>query len=83
MKKTFIEQVHYIRIPVRDLDQSAKWYEEVLGLQLLTITDDPFAIIKVNDGPFLVILVPMMMKLMLILLLMVNQLSALALQVLN
>ncbi|MEC1374567.1 VOC family protein [Heyndrickxia oleronia] len=58
MKKTFIEQVHYIRIPVRDLDQSAKWYEEVLGLQLLTITDDPFAIIKVNDGPFLVILVP-------------------------
>ncbi|MDH5163654.1 MULTISPECIES: VOC family protein [Heyndrickxia] len=58
MKKSFIEQVHYIRIPVRDLDQSAKWYKEVLGLQLLTITDDPYAIIKVNDGPFLVILVP-------------------------
>ena len=58
MKKSFIEQVHYIRIPVRDLDQSAKWYKEVLGLQLLTITDDPYTIIKVNDGPFLVILVP-------------------------
>ncbi|GAA0343692.1 hypothetical protein GCM10008967_37680 [Bacillus carboniphilus] len=58
MSKSFIEQVHYIRIPVRDLDKSAQWYRDVLGLQLLTITEDPFAIIKVNEGPFLLILVP-------------------------
>ncbi|MFS0673718.1 VOC family protein [Ornithinibacillus sp. 179-J 7C1 HS] len=58
MSKSFIEQVHYIRIPVRDLDHSALWYRDVLGLQLLTITEDPFAIIKVNEGPFLLILVP-------------------------
>lgn len=58
MSKSFIEQVHYIRIPVKDLEQSAQWYRDVLGLQLLNITDDPFAIIKVNEGPFLLILVP-------------------------
>ncbi|MFC4321264.1 VOC family protein [Litchfieldia salsa] len=58
MSKSFIEQVHYIRIPVKDLEQSAGWYRDVLGLQLLTGTDDPFAIIKVNEGPFLLILVP-------------------------
>lgn len=58
MSKSFIEQVHYIRIPVRDLNQSAHWYRDVLGLQLLSITEDPYAIIKVNEGPFLLILVP-------------------------
>jgi catechol 2,3-dioxygenase-like lactoylglutathione lyase family enzyme len=58
MSKSFIEQVHYIRIPVKDLEQSAQWYRDVLGLKLLTVTDDPFAIIKVNEGPFLLILVP-------------------------
>lgn len=58
MSKSFIEQVHYIRIPVKDLEQSAQWYRDILGLQLLTITEDPFAIIKVNEGPFLLILVP-------------------------
>ncbi|RDU38760.1 VOC family protein [Neobacillus piezotolerans] len=58
MSKSFIEQVHYIRIPVRDLEQSAQWYKDVLGLQLLTITEDPFAILKINEGPFLITLVP-------------------------
>ncbi|KGP90596.1 lactoylglutathione lyase [Pontibacillus chungwhensis BH030062] len=58
MSKSFIEQVHYIRIPVKDLEQSAQWYRDVLGLQLLTITEEPVAIIKVNEGPFLLVLVP-------------------------
>ncbi|MFG6116153.1 VOC family protein [Halobacillus sp. MO56] len=58
MSKSFIEQVHYIRIPVRDLDESVQWYKDVIGLQLLTITEDPFAIIKVGDGPLLLVLVP-------------------------
>ena len=58
MSKSFIEQVHYIRIPVKDLEQSAQWYRDILGLQLLTITEDPFAIMQVNEGPFLLVLVP-------------------------
>lgn len=38
MSKSFIEQVHYIRIPVKDLELSARWYRDVLGLQLLNNT---------------------------------------------
>lgn len=58
MSTSFIEQVHYIRIPVKDLEESIQWYRDVLGLQLVSITEDPFAIFKVNDGPFLLTLVP-------------------------
>ncbi|WP_407948676.1 VOC family protein [Peribacillus faecalis] len=35
MSESFIEQVHYIRIPVKDLELSAQWYRDILGLQLL------------------------------------------------
>ena len=58
MSKSFIDQVHYIRIPVKDLEQSAQWYRDIVGLQLVTITEDPYAILKINEGPFLLILVP-------------------------
>jgi catechol 2,3-dioxygenase-like lactoylglutathione lyase family enzyme len=57
MIKSFIDQVHYIRIPVKDLELSAQWYRDILGLLLLNNTDE-FAILKVNEGPFLLILVP-------------------------
>lgn len=57
MSKSYIEQVHYIRIPVKDLEQSAQWYRDVLGLQLINNTEE-LAILKVNEGPFLLILVP-------------------------
>ncbi|MDW0114395.1 VOC family protein [Sporosarcina saromensis] len=57
MRPSFIEQVHYIRIPVKDLEESAQWYRDVLGFQLLTHTEER-AIVKVNEGPFLLILVP-------------------------
>ena len=40
MSKSFIEQVHYIRIPVKDLALSAQWYRDVLGLQLLNNTEE-------------------------------------------
>ncbi|MFB1083070.1 VOC family protein [Jeotgalibacillus sp. JSM ZJ347] len=58
MSKSFIQHLHYIRIPVRDLDQSVRWYQNVLGLELVTITEDPFAIFKIDEGPFLITLVP-------------------------
>ena len=57
MSKSFIEQVHYIRIPVKDLKLSARWYRDVLGLQLVN-NNEELAILKVNEGPFLLILVP-------------------------
>lgn len=57
MSTSFIEQVHYIRIPVRDLELSTRWYSDILGLQLVNNTEER-AILKVNEGPFLLILVP-------------------------
>ncbi|CAN7279921.1 VOC family protein [Rossellomorea sp. LjRoot5] len=57
MSKSFIEQVHYIRIPVKDVEQSAHWYRDVLGLQLVNMTEE-LAALKVNEGPFLLILIP-------------------------
>ncbi|MCA1054342.1 VOC family protein [Rossellomorea aquimaris] len=57
MSQSFIEQVHYIRIPVKDLALSAQWYGDVLGLQVVNKTEE-LAVIKVNEGPFLLILVP-------------------------
>ncbi|MEH7403114.1 VOC family protein [Gottfriedia acidiceleris] len=56
MSKSFIEQVHYIRIPVNDLELSAQWYRDVLGLQLLNNTEE-LAILKVNEGPFLQLII--------------------------
>ncbi|TYS60588.1 VOC family protein [Bacillus infantis] len=58
MNKPFINEVHYVRIPVKDLEKSAQWYTDVLGFKLLTITEEPLAIIKVNEGSFLLVLVP-------------------------
>ncbi|WP_404407901.1 VOC family protein [Jeotgalibacillus malaysiensis] len=58
MSKSFIEHLHYIRIPVRDLEQSVQWYKNILGFKLLTITEDPFAIFKISEGPQLITLVP-------------------------
>jgi catechol 2,3-dioxygenase-like lactoylglutathione lyase family enzyme len=57
MSKSFIEQVHYIRIPVKDVKQSAHWYKDVLGLQLVNMAEE-LAALKVNEGPFLLILIP-------------------------
>ncbi|MCM3721445.1 VOC family protein [Solibacillus isronensis] len=57
MSKSFIEQVHYIRIPVKHLELSAHWYRDVLGFQLLNNNQER-AILKINEGSFLLILVP-------------------------
>ena len=57
MSKSFIEQVHYIRIPVKDLELSTTWYRDVLGFQELNKAEK-LVTIKVNEGPLLLILVP-------------------------
>ncbi len=57
LNNSFIEQVHYIRIPVKNVEQSAHWYRDMLGLELLNVNEE-LAAIKVNEGPFLLILIP-------------------------
>jgi catechol 2,3-dioxygenase-like lactoylglutathione lyase family enzyme len=32
--QTLIEEIHYFRIPVTDLDDSTRWYTECLGFTI-------------------------------------------------
>ena len=57
MSKSFIDQVHYIRIPVKHMELSAQWYRDVLGFHILNNTQER-AILIINEGSFLLILVP-------------------------
>ncbi len=50
MSTSFIEQVHYNRIPVKDLELSAHWYRDILGLQLLSHNEE-LAILKTMKVP--------------------------------
>lgn len=52
--KTFLEDIHYFRIPVTDLDSSTRWYSDVLRLVLRRQTDER-AVFEIGEGPLLVI----------------------------
>jgi catechol 2,3-dioxygenase-like lactoylglutathione lyase family enzyme len=52
--KSFLEDIHYFRIPVTDLDSSARWYSDVLRLVLRRQTDER-AVFEIGEGPLLVI----------------------------
>jgi catechol 2,3-dioxygenase-like lactoylglutathione lyase family enzyme len=52
--KSFLEEIHYFRIPVTDLDISARWYTDILRLVLRRQTDG-HAVFEVGEGPLLVI----------------------------
>ena len=56
MSKSFLEEIHYFRIPVVDLEASARWYAEVLRLVLRRQTDER-AVFAVGDGPLLVLVI--------------------------
>jgi catechol 2,3-dioxygenase-like lactoylglutathione lyase family enzyme len=52
--KTYLDEIHYFRIPVTDLEGSVDWYSNVLGLQLRAQTESR-AVFAVGEGPLLVI----------------------------
>ena len=56
MSPSFIEQVHYIRIPVKELAVSTNWYAETLGFKKVDQKEDR-AVFKVGEGPFLLVLI--------------------------
>lgn len=56
MSPSFIEQVHYIRIPVIDITVSASWYEEILGFKKVDQKQDR-VVFKVGEGSFLLVLI--------------------------
>lgn len=55
MINSFLQQLHYVRLPVKNLEASIQWYTESLGFQLAEITEQNFAVIKLEEGPLLVL----------------------------
>lgn len=52
--KSYLDEIHYFRIPVTDLEGSVDWYTNVLGLTLRRQTEGR-AVFAVGGGPLLVI----------------------------
>ncbi len=52
--KSYLDEMHYVRIPVTDLEGSADWYANVLRLTLRRQTEER-AVFAVGEGPLLVI----------------------------
>lgn len=52
--KSFLEEIHYFRIPVTDLEGSVHWYTNVLRLTLRRQTEGR-AVFVIGEGPLFVI----------------------------
>lgn len=53
-QKSYLDEIHYFRIPVTELERSVEWYTHVLGLSLHRQTEER-AVFAVGEGPLLVI----------------------------
>ncbi|KAA0549849.1 VOC family protein [Bacillus sp. BGMRC 2118] len=54
MKNSFLDEIHYIRIPVKNLEQSIDWYTETLGFQLRFSQKD-LAVLALQSGALYVL----------------------------
>jgi catechol 2,3-dioxygenase-like lactoylglutathione lyase family enzyme len=54
MSNSYLEEIHYFRVPVTDLEQSISWYTETLGLQLRFSQED-LAVLALKSGPLYVL----------------------------
>ncbi|TMV48902.1 VOC family protein [Paenibacillus mesophilus] len=53
-QQPFIEQIHYFRIPVTDLDASVQWYTDILGLKVRR-RGEGLAVMELQEDPLLVL----------------------------
>lgn len=52
--KSYLDEIHYFRIPVTDLEDSIDWYTNVLRISLRRQTER-HAVFAIGEGPLLVI----------------------------
>ncbi|QGQ96097.1 VOC family protein [Paenibacillus psychroresistens] len=52
--QSLIEEIHYFRIPVSELEDSVRWYTECLGFKLRRMTEE-LAVVELNAGPLLIL----------------------------
>lgn len=53
--KSFLQDIHYFRMPVTDLHAAVCWYSDVLKLKLRRQTEER-AVFEAGDGPLLVLI---------------------------
>lgn len=54
MSNRFLEEIHYFRMPVNNLEQSVTWYTEILGFQLRFSQED-LSVLALPSGPLYVL----------------------------
>lgn len=54
MSTPLIGEIHYLRVPVTDLESAVRWYTECLGFQHAWTTED-MAMVKLVSGQMLVL----------------------------
>lgn len=54
MNQSLIQEMHYFRMPVTDLEESVNWYTEHLGFHLKHRTEN-LAVVELQSGPLLII----------------------------
>lgn len=52
---SFINDIHYFRLPVIELDESVNWYKQVLGFTLRRKKNEELAVMEIGDGPLLIL----------------------------
>lgn len=52
---SFVNDIHYFRIPVTNLEQSIRWYTTCLGLKVRRRKDDELAVMELPEGPLLIL----------------------------
>lgn len=52
---SFINEMHYFRLPVANLEEAISWYTTCLGLKLRRRKDDELAVMELPEGPLLIL----------------------------
>jgi len=52
---SFVNEIHYFRIPVTNLEESIRWYTTCLGLKVRRRKDDELAVMELPEGPLLIL----------------------------
>lgn len=54
MKQSYLQHIHYFRIPVVELESSVQWYTDCLGFSLKHQEND-LAVLGLEEGPLLIL----------------------------
>lgn len=52
MDHVLLSEIHYFRMPVKNLEESIVWYQQILGLQI-RMTEEHLAVLSLQTGPLL------------------------------